>query len=515
MSVITPNTDFILLKSKIELDNRNQLTFPNVTSQYNYFYNLPKLVADGFTYQRQDETVRFPATRDDIIEYNYCMYRNSSYGNKWFYAFITDMKYISNEVTAISIKTDCFQTWQFDLAFKNSFVEREHVNSDGIGEHTVPEGLETGEYVNNGTESVLFDDLVYILQASEQPDGNKGTLATSVNGIWQMGNFYAFDNIASLVTVITAYTKPDAIKNVYIVPKYLLNTSSFNTKWGGNTTPIFTSKTINKIGTLNSYDPVNNKLLCYPYSYLLETNNNGASNVFKYELFPGNSCTFSIGGCATVGGSIISIPTSYSEGDETNMLTAGKFPTCSWSEDAYTNWLTMNGVNIMGIELNAEQKGYIGGAVMSGIGIKELLSGNPFGLSSLNEGLGMIIDTMRESYTHKLIPDSYKGNINGGDFLTASGKNGFYFYKMSIKAEMARKIDKYFSMFGYKINETKIPNLTGRTNWNYVKTIGANIEGYLPQKALEEIKQLFNNGITLWHNPNTFLDYSQTNTIIT
>lgn len=514
MSVITPNTDFILLKSPIELDSRNQLTFANATAQHNYFNSLNKLEAENFTYQRQGETVRFPATRDDIIEYNYCMYRNTSYGNKWFYAYITDMKYISNEVTAISIKTDVYQTWQFNITFKQSFVEREHVNSDGIGEHTVPEGLELGDYVNNGTESLIFNDLVYLLQASETVTGDK-LLATNINGIWQMGGFYVFDNITSLVTVINAYTKEDVIKNVYIVPRYLLNTESFNTRWEGNATPIFVSKVINKIGTLNGYDPVNNKLLSYPYSYLLETNNNGSSNVLKYELFSGNTCSFSVGGCATVGGSIISIPTNYGEGDETNMLTAGKFPTCSWSEDAYTNWLTMNGVNVFGVELNAEQKGYVGGALMAGLGVAQLATGNIIGGATMAEGLGQIANTMQENYRHKLIPDSYKGNINGGDFLTASGKNGFYFYKMSIKAEMARKIDKYFSMFGYKINETKIPNLTGRTNWNYVKTIGANIEGYLPQKDLQEIKEIFNNGVTLWHNSNTFLDYSQSNTIIT
>ena len=75
-------------------------------------------------------------------------------------------------------------------------------------------------------------------------------------------------------------------------------------------------------------------------------------------------------------------------------------------------------------------------------------------------------------------------------------------------------IDNFFTMYGYKVNNTKIPNITGRRNWNYVKTVDCNIEGYIPQEDLNEIKGMFNNGVTIWHNPATFLDYSQNNDII-
>ena len=68
-------------------------------------------------------------------------------------------------------------------------------------------------------------------------------------------------------------------------------------------------------------------------------------------------------------------------------------------------------------------------------------------------------------------------------------------------------------MYGYKVNRLKVPNITGRPNFNYIKTIGCNIIGDIPQARLQEIKDLFNRGITLWHNPNTFLDYSVNNNI--
>ena len=69
-------------------------------------------------------------------------------------------------------------------------------------------------------------------------------------------------------------------------------------------------------------------------------------------------------------------------------------------------------------------------------------------------------------------------------------------------------------MFGYKVNDTKIPNITGRSNWNYVKTVDINITGDFPQADLQEIKDMFNAGCTFWHNPSTFLDYSQNNPIV-
>ena len=85
---------------------------------------------------------------------------------------------------------------------------------------------------------------------------------------------------------------------------------------------------------------------------------------------------------------------------------------------------------------------------------------------------------------------------------------------MSIRPEMARIVDNYFSMFGYKVNRVKTPNVNGRYNWNYVKTVGCYIEADIPQDDLQQIKNMFDAGNTIWHHPNTFMDYSQNNPIV-
>lgn len=519
--LIVPTSRIILLKNPIEIDYNNELTFASKQAQYDYFYNLPKLECANATYQRKDEVVRFPTnentniTFEDLLEYNYCMYQNNAFDDKWFYAFVKKVTFDNPGMSYVELETDVFQTWYFDITFKNSFIEREHVNVDTVGLHTIPEGLETGEYIINEKDSETFNDTCFLMNVSEAVNGEK-LLATNVNGIWMAGGFYVFDNISSMVSVISAYSKEDVVKGIWIVPKFLLVTDSYNTRWNGYATPVHYTKNVTKQTTLNGYTPINKKLLCYPYNYLLETNNNGSSNILYYEKFNSSNCQFTIGGCATIGCSIISIPQDYKGNtpNETEMLIAGKFPTCNWSEDPYTNWLTLNGVNIGGMTLNASEAGYAYGGLTTALGLASIMAGNPYGVGSVFTGVGAIMNTMQESYRHSLIPDSFKGNINAGDYITASNRNGFYFYKMSITQEYAIIIDKYFSMYGYKVNDVKTPNITGRTNWNYVKTIGCNIIGNIPQDDMQKMKDIFDKGITLWHNPSTFLDYSQSNNIV-
>lgn len=124
---ITPDTNIKILKVPIEISNKNQLTFASKEDQYNYFNSLEKIEIDNANYQRKDNILMFPAHIDSIMEYNYCMYQNNNYDDKWFYAFIVNMEYENNGTTKIYLATDTWQTWCFDLDFKQSFVEREHI----------------------------------------------------------------------------------------------------------------------------------------------------------------------------------------------------------------------------------------------------------------------------------------------------------------------------------------------------------------------------------------------------
>lgn len=546
MAVITPNTDLYLIKVPLEIDDINQLTFANATAQFNYFNSLPKYnVGDAgtdFTYQRKDGTIRFPAQYDEVLQFNYVMYRNTSYSDKWFYAYIDGIEYLSDGATAISIKTDVWQTWQFDLNFKPVFVEREHVNDDTIGLHTFPENLELGEMVQNtstkfepnktattsGSTEVLTNKFMIIFQVSELPEGSYGTSRPhQYNSVYSGLFYFGVKTPADATAIIYKYsaeTKSDAIVSIFMAPTAFFDGCEFSniyTSYGNVTiyfpvdsTGVSTMSTntysITRPSTLNGYTPKNNKLFTYPFSYISIDNNAGSCITERYENFKnGNTPTYYMGGALGQGCSIKLAPIGY-KGQQTGAenyqegIVSMKYPICAWATDYYTNWLTQNAVNIpLTIATTAASLGL---AVATG-GSSLALTG-----AALSAG-AQIGNLLNEQYKASLVPDQAHGNANCSD-VNFAWNQCFTVKCMSIKAEYATIIDNYFSAYGYQVNTFKIPNITGRRNWNYVKTIGCYIDADIPQDDLNEIKGLFDRGITFWHNPATFADYSQNNDII-
>ena len=543
MAVITPNTDVILLKVPLEISDDHQLTFANATAQYNYFYSLPKLTFNSFTYQRKDNTIRVPALIDNLYSYNYVMYRNDSYSHKWFYAYITDLQYISDQVTAISIKTDVWQTWQFALSYTKTFVEREHVNDDTFGLHTVPENLETGEYIKNsnvGTGTLLSGLTMWYAIGVSEIVGTLSNQPTSIINGMPQGLFYIFtDSTTILHGIAEIYDhagKADAIYNMFIFPKELIEQNYQSATWDyqdstwGTTISqgLYVPTATTTVATLASnitesvpskigmtYVPKNNKLKCYPYCYFMVSNNAGNNVIYHYEDFS-STPTFNIDGVFSVGCSIKMYPTNYknmtifSGSVQDNSydygVNGGKYPTLSWRSDSFTNWITQNAIN-----MNA---GVIGSGVSGGIAG---IYGGPVGMISsgaMSAGMA-VFRNIAKTEQASVMPDQARGNLNSGDINFSKFKSGFTIFPMSIKPEYAEIIDNYFSAYGYKVNSIKRPNVLGRTNWNYVKTIGCYINADIPQDDLNEIKSLFDKGITFWHNPSTFMDYSQSNAIVT
>ena len=237
MAVITPSTDLKLLKVPLEMDSINQLTFASKEAQYNYFNSLPKLEVDDFTYQRKDGVVRFGVNFDDVLGYNYCMYRNDEFSDKWFYAYITDVIWKSPNSTDMAIRTDVWQTWQFDLNYKPVFVEREHVNDDTVGANTVPENLEIGEYIANGvyqdfTQTAFSTAYLCVGVSRVISPFTTNPLTnwlTVYGGIYSGLSYMFFDSFVSLQRVIDYYTTQgyaEDIQTIFYVPKSFIDASS-------------------------------------------------------------------------------------------------------------------------------------------------------------------------------------------------------------------------------------------------------------------------------------------------
>lgn len=111
------------------------------------------------------------------------------------------------------------------------------------------------------------------------------------------------------------------------------------------------------------------------------------------------------------------------------------------------------------------------------------------------------------------IPPQISKMGNNTAYEYGNGYTGVFVIQKQIKAEYRKKLSDYFKMFGYKLNEVKIPNFHTRQNWNYVQTESCVITGNINNQDLLEIKNIFDSGITLWHTDDIG-NYSLSNGVI-
>ena len=180
----------------------------------------------------------------------------------------------------------------------------------------------------------------------------------------------------------------------------------------------------------------------------------------------------------------------------------------------YTNWMTQNGVNILGHRIDAATSQAIQGSFQA---MSSAAAGDFEGIGS---GLGAMFGAVQTQYRASMIPNQIGGQINSGDVCYAYNKMSPTYYKMTIKQEYAKIIDDWFSRFGYKINRVKLPNQVGRQNWNFVQIGATENIGYstnevrsVPSKSMEIINKIYRNGVTIWHSHNNMGNYSLSNNI--
>lgn len=528
-----PNTKVYLLNVPLDIELNHTYYFDSKEEQKSFFLTKVKHTYDDCTYQRKDGKIRVPDHFDNVVDSNYVMYVNEDYSNKVYYAFIKDIVYVDDGRTDIYIETDPLQTYLNEYTVGTCFVEREHVSDDTIGLHTIPENLETGEYkCNTVYKDNNLNEFVYVLHVTEYyrvvEEGEQiiygedheysdiqitsmfkdSSVATNVGGIPIAGSLLIFETYKGLANYCKIYDKKgkgEAIIGAYMIPKNMIVHSYTKREYSGQEKPNEYEILISKPDNNNGYKPKNNKLLTFPYTYLIMSNNNGNSNILKFEAFDNEtSATFKVKGIPVVGGSIKCNPTQYNnvaENQEEGII-CGKFPVLSWSSDLYLNWLTQNSLNnTIGIASGVA-------SIVAGV-----VSGGAIGGAIALGGVSSIAGVMGKSYEKSFTPDSAKGNTNGGDILTASKNNNMFFYTMSIKQEYAKIIDDYFTMFGYKVSDVKVPNKNHRPFYWFTKTIGANITGSIPQSELKRIRSVYDNGVTFWKSTSQFRNYNLNNSI--
>ena len=511
MSYIAPDTDIYLL-ANVECDKSydNVKYFATKNAQHSY---MSDKIVKSFTKQSYGRvnkgTFRLFCKADDVYQCNYLMFQNTAFGNKWFYAFINSIEYVSNNTCEVRFTIDLFQTWFLNCTLGQCFVEREHVTDDSIGAHTLNEDVPTGEMITAIEEQLTEFSKQYtfgveICISDTQLSGiaNQPTWFDKpvLGGIFQGSKIGTTDNSDDLLTflnnvILAGYQS--TIIQIFTIPKIFVP--------HGTDSRVQTTKELPALpAKFGNYTPLNNRLYSSPLVDYVVYSPTGDKMVLHPELFTDYEhriLTFS--GNQSVTPQIMCVPTNYkitggtnkTEGYTLNYGIKGSF-----LYDAYQAEIASYGVGQFGgniLKWTPRLLSSAGSAAQSispVIGAEALTYGN---VSSALSGVGNIVGTVGDvlKETHDT---SELSGASGGSVLWSQQILDTFVQVRQVREEYARIADNYFSMFGYKVCRLKVPNISTRPSWNFVKCSTVTITGAIPADAEELIMSVLKKGVTFW-----------------
>lgn len=491
----------VILCASVPLDRGYTHTIYFSTSENQIGYFISKKLRDINSLsiiKYEDGYCYIQVPYSDARKCNYICMKNGGIDNKWVYAFIDKVEYVNDNNTKIYFTLDVMQTYHFNYTINMCFVEREHTSTDNIGDNTIEENIDIGEYVSMGA---LYSDVIVpelcIVVATSFGDNGEWAKGGIYNGVYQGIHQYAFqlsdvDALNDFIFRIIDAGKGDGILSIYMMPKIFFSNTGFPQVFE-------TQKNYSEL--TDGYIPKNKKLLTYPYNMLLVTNGTGISAEYKYELFTGDTCKFEYFGDASLDPSMMLYPISYA-GQLKNYnagITVRGYPQCAFTTDAYRAWLAQNSTSL-GIQALSTT-----GAIVAGVATSNpvLITGGAIGVAQL----------IGNSMQKESVPPQYKGNSGNGVLDVSLDIKGFLINKMSLRVEKLKIIDDYFTMFGYACKRIKTPNRNVRPKYTYCKTVDCTITGTVPGDHEKIICDVYNKGITFWKNGSEVGNYSVDNRV--
>lgn len=529
---IAPNTTIRIIKNcPLDIDYANTIYFTSVAQQTTFFtVTLDGYTLQSNTYQRVEKgKMRIAMNAEALYNCNYLAFQNASFGNKWFYAFITGVEYVNNITSEITYVIDVMQTWHFNYVLMDCFVEREHSVTDNIGDNLVPEKLDTGEYITSDySEPTDLSDCDIVLfctvdQNYDDVSGYWNANANMVSGLYPVRFTNDLNGATAMVNWVQnlPLLKPNAIVSGCIMPHKLIVPG---------TTFAHTVQRNTSLMRADGTGVKNKKCLTYPYNFLYVTNYQGKSGIYRYEFFnysttsgQENDIVFQMVGGVCPNPAVFSYPMSYkglTENFDEGIQLSG-YPQIPWNIDSFKAWLAQNAtsIGIMGLAASYATGSSIENYVQfggSGAHLpkpKHLAEANSGGIIESASTIFLTAQIL-SGLAHAAMPPQSHGNMSGAAQFS-SGLMTFGFMNKHITPEFATIIDDYFSMYGYATNKVKRPNRNARPEWNYVKTIGCKIDpdstAGLPADDAKAIEDIYNKGITFWNNPAHIGDYSYNN----
>lgn len=543
-------------------DYKHTRYFSSVSEQSNWFDRktvVHSMVQANYQRIEGSYVVRVNKHIDELWNVNYLRFRNQHYTDKWFYCFVTKMEYENKMNTKIYFEVDVFQTWFLNTSFQPSYIVREHTNrwnADGTPViNTVDEGLDYGSEYDvksidqlRPSNGVMF---LVIVCKSLMHGENAKKITPITNGIPQPLSFYIhpfmadgsvpqsnYESLSNIQTVLKGlYSQDDAVNNV--VSLYVTEYIGYDLVDDGQTVnfpdgkfqkvsiaddvnenfttvyvedfPYYQTKQIevwqNKY---NRYDqPEESKLMMHPYMTLELTDFQGTSENYKLEYIEGEGLSIGIKGSLGTSNKVAYAITEYNttmKNINDNLKHSLNHAVISDSandipilNDYLSAYLQGNRNS-----LNVQRRSIEFNGVMGAIGSIGGLRQNPVSTAmEMGSGIGNTVLQLEGLQAKKADIANKPANLTkqGSNTYFENGNiyRGLYIITKQIKPEYQKKLSDFFHMYGYKLNEVKIPNLKTRTNWNHVQTVSCVLKGTLPQEEHTRLQKVFDDGITLWH----------------
>jgi len=536
MNTYIPPTGTIQMMVGVHLNPKQEdtLYFESAGIRDEFFTSYIYATYDEQSYSRPTrDSVKIQDTADRLYKCQYMRFKNgNAFNGQWIYAFVLAVEYINNNTCQVFYAIDDMVTWFPQCTLRECFVEREIPETDNLYENLVPENLETGEYVlrRNGAYQ-MNEDMYYLFQTTVNSQGDPQIGV--INGLPTPIHYAKLPVNASskafeaLIKIFTKdYAQTDNVINVQIVPN-IIGKSAVPEP---SDTPSYKEVETDEVDfvkhrDLDGYFPKNKKLLTYPYCFLQVTNYSGQSVTYKWEQFLSyiqnpDEVVFDIMAIALGVPTVLCIPRHYRglDSDYESALTLANFPPMPWACDTYKAYLAQNKASIMtsvltgsvenisGIVSHQNQAKYYGAmsdispTAYSGLSAELSAKSASMGAASLAVSTGLnIANTLAKISDIKRASPTTLSTLAQTDMFTlVADRCGFYGYNVTIKYQMAKIIDDYFSMFGYAQHKVKIPNTHSRPIWNYTKTQGCVVIGDVPASALQNISAIFDRGIRFW-----------------
>ena len=545
--------------SGVRLDNRyeHSIYFVDAAAQQEYFAGKVVKTFPAYSYLRKSWPLQVQATMEQARTWSYLYFRNGT--GKYYYYFINQIEYKNPNMVELSLELDVIQTYLFDFEMLDCFVERQHTETDKLGEYTLDEGLDVGELRETSAENWigLSDMCVLVLSSinpnytdTEKPVPAMGGVYDNVFSglsVWAV-EATDFGSLSAKLDTLSEVGFIDGIMAMWMYPKECVVLGGEN-EWGDDVlfkvvtgcTYAYESYTYSKVNdAVGGIVPKNNKTLCYPYRFLYATNNQGGSAVYRFERFEDPSApVFRVKGSISPDATVKMYPDNYNgtaviqgrteggavttvgRGNYDQGLTLGNYPSCAWDADVYKLWLAQN-QNQLQHTANTAGLAIAGGAITA---VASLAMGNVVGavggVGGVIGGAQQIGALMAQKADMAIQPPQSRGSFSSNVNMVAK-MHTFTFYTKGVDKEHAKAIDDYFTMYGYKLNRVQKPNLCARPAFTYIKTVGCNISSRMGQPATRpgpqfctedriKITSIFDHGITFWVDGDRVADYSQNN----